>query len=77
MDEVKDMSFESALAELEKIIDRLEAGDVELEESISLYERGAKLRQHCDVTLKAAKEKIEKVVQGSDGQPQVESTSFD
>ena len=46
--DIKDMSFERALKELETIVARLERGDVELEESITIYERGEALRDHCD-----------------------------
>ncbi|MGI9423302.1 MAG: exodeoxyribonuclease VII small subunit, partial [Hyphomicrobiaceae bacterium] len=46
--DIKEMSFERALKELESIVGRLETGDVELEESIVIYERGEALREHCD-----------------------------
>ena len=49
--EIKDMSFERALKELESIVERLEKGAVELEESIAIYERGEALREHCDRLL--------------------------
>ena len=77
MTDVKDMSFEAALAELEGIIGKLESGQVALEESIALYERGAALKAHCEATLKAAREKIEKIVLDADGQPKAEAASFD
>ena len=75
--DVKTLSFEAALAELEQIIGKLESGQVALEESISLYERGAALKAHCEATLKAAREKIEKIVLDSDGQPLSEPASFE
>ncbi|MBB4659200.1 exodeoxyribonuclease VII small subunit [Parvularcula dongshanensis] len=75
--DVKNLSFEAALAELEQIIGKLESGQVALEESISLYERGAALKAHCEATLKAAREKIEKIVLDSDGQPVAEPASFE
>ncbi len=56
------LSFEKALAELEDIVAKLEQGRVELEESIALYERGAALKSHCEAKLKAAQERIEKIV---------------
>ena len=68
--DVKEMSFERALKELEAIVGRLERGDVELEESISIYERGEALRDHCDRLLKVAEAKVEKLTFGADGQPQ-------
>lgn len=71
------LTFEQAMKELESIVDRLERGDVPLEESISLYERGAALKAHCDRTLKAAREKIEKVVLDAQGEPRAEAASFD
>lgn len=75
--DVRSMSFEAALAELEGIIGELEGGQVALEESIALYERGAALKTHCEATLKAAREKIEKIVLDADGQPTAEPASFD
>ena len=63
------MSFERALKELESIVGRLERGDVELEESIVIYERGEALRDHCDKLLKQAEAKVEKLTLGADGQP--------
>ena len=74
---IEEMSFEEALKELEDIVRRLETGDVELEKSIEIYERGAKLKAHCESRLKAAELKIEQIVQDSDGKPQTESASFD
>ncbi|MEL6723403.1 MAG: exodeoxyribonuclease VII small subunit [Pseudomonadota bacterium] len=74
---VKDMSFEEALAELETIVRQLEQGDVELEQSIAIYERGAELKKHCEGRLKAAELKVEQIVQGSDGTAKTEPTSFD
>lgn len=73
---VDKMSFEEALAELEVIVRQLEAGDVELEKSIAIYERGAALKAHCEARLKSAELKIEQIVQGASG-PTPESASFD
>jgi exodeoxyribonuclease VII small subunit len=67
--DVKDLSFERALKELETIVGRLERGDVELEESISIYERGEALKDHCDRLLKQAEAKVEKLTLGQSGQP--------
>ena len=74
---IDDMSFEAALGELEGIIERLESGEVPLEQSIALYERGAALKAHCEGKLKSAREKIEKIVIDSDGNPKAEAASFD
>ncbi|PTW62169.1 exodeoxyribonuclease VII small subunit [Breoghania corrubedonensis] len=63
---VVEMSFEEALRELETIVQRLERGDVPLQESISQYERGDKLRAHCDKLLQAAEAKVEKIRRGND-----------
>ena len=67
--DIKEMTFERALKELESIVGRLERGDVELEESISIYERGEALRDHCERLLKQAEAKVEKLTFGPDGRP--------
>jgi exodeoxyribonuclease VII small subunit len=67
--DIKEMSFERALKELESIVARLERGDVELEESIAIYERGEALKEQCDRLLKQAEAKVEKLTLGADGQP--------
>lgn len=76
-DDISALSFEKALAELEDIVSKLESGKAELEQSIALYERGAKLKAHCEAKLKSAQEKIEKIVVGGDGKPKAEAASFD
>ena len=63
------LKFEAALAELESIVERLEAGKVDLEESIAIYERGEKLKAHCEQLLKAAEARIEKITLKGDGTP--------
>ena len=63
------MSFEAAMQELEQIVAKLEKGDVELEESIAIYERGEALRTHCDALLKKAEAKVEKITLDAEGQP--------
>ena len=65
--EIAKLSFEEGLAELEDIVRRLEAGDASLEESIEIYTRGAQLKRHCETKLRAAEEKIEKIVLSPDG----------
>jgi exodeoxyribonuclease VII small subunit len=67
--DIKDMTFERALKELEGIVERLEKGAVELEESISIYERGEALREHCDRLLKQAEARVEKLTIGPPGTP--------
>ena len=64
---ITDMSFEDALSELEGIVGRLERGDAPLEESITIYERGAKLKAHCEGKLKAAQMKVDKIVLDGQG----------
>ena len=63
------LSFEDSLRALEQVVRRLESGDVPLDESIALYERGEKLRAHCQARLDAAQARIEAIVQGADGKP--------
>ena len=75
--EIETMSFEQALAELERIVQQLESGEVELERSIEIYERGAALRAHCESKLKTAELKVEKIVRGEDGQPATEPAGLD
>jgi len=58
---VAEMSFEEALSALEQVVGQLERGDVALEQSIALYERGAALKAHCAARLKEAEEKVEKI----------------
>jgi exodeoxyribonuclease VII small subunit len=63
------VSFEKALAELEGIVGKLEQGNVPLEESIALYERGAALKRHCDRLLAVAEQRVEKITTAGDGRP--------
>ena len=66
-DDIKKLSFEEALSELEEIVENLERGDIELEDSISIYERGVILKAHCEDKLKTAKMKIDKIISHPDG----------
>jgi len=66
-EDVKAMSFETAVKELEGIVDKLERGNVELEESIAQYERGVALKAHCEAKLADAKARIEKIVASPGG----------
>ncbi len=65
--EIRRMSFEQALSELEGIVEQLESGEVDLEESISTYTRGNMLKRHCEAKLADAKEKIEQIDLATDG----------
>ena len=67
--DIAKMPYEKALAELETIVDRLEKGAVALEESIELYERGERLKAHCESLLKNAEMRIEKIALNADGKP--------
>ena len=67
--DIDQMSFEQALAALETIVQQLERGDVPLDDSITLYERGEKLRAACQKRLDTAQARIEKIVKGADGKP--------
>ncbi len=61
------LSFEEALRALEEVVRKLESGDVPLDDSITLYERGEALRKHCQSRLDAAQARIERIVAGPDG----------
>lgn len=68
-EQIASLSFEDALRALEEVVRRLESGDVPLDQSITLYERGEALRRHCQARLDAAQARIEKIVAGPDGAP--------
>ena len=68
-DDVKTMSFEQSLEALERIVDGLERGEVPLDESIRMYERGEALKAHCDRLLKTAEDKVEKIRLSREGKP--------
>ncbi len=63
------MSFEEAMAELEKTVNQLESGDTRLDDSISLFEYGSKLKKRCETTLNSAQEKINTIMLDADGEP--------
>ena len=65
--DIATLTFEEALRALEEVVRRLESGDVPLDDSISLYERGEKLRAACQARLDAAQARIERIVAGPDG----------
>jgi exodeoxyribonuclease VII small subunit len=66
---VPDMTFEQAMADLEQVVTQLERGDVPLEDSIALYERGAQLKKHCETKLKQAEEKVATITLDGNGEP--------
>ncbi|QPH52554.1 exodeoxyribonuclease VII small subunit [Pontivivens ytuae] len=73
---VSEMSFEAAMAELEKVVAQLEGGDVPLDQSIALYERGAALKKHCEQQLAAAEEKIAQIT-AEGGQVSAKPASYE
>lgn len=76
-DDIQSLSFEAALAELEQIVSKLESGEVELDQSIAIYERGAALKAHCEARLKEAELKVEKIVLGPDGKTSTSPADLD
>jgi exodeoxyribonuclease VII small subunit len=66
---VTELSFEQAMAELETVVGRLERGDVALDESIALYERGALLKKRCETKLREAEEKVAAITLDAEGNP--------
>lgn len=66
---VSEMSFEEAMRELETVVGQLERGDVALEDSIKLYERGAELKARCETKLKEAEEKVAAITLDQNGNP--------
>lgn len=68
-EDVKTLSFEAALSQLEEIVGKLESGRAPLAESIAIYERGEALKAHCETLLKAAEARIEKITLSRDGKP--------
>jgi exodeoxyribonuclease VII small subunit len=67
--DIKGLSFEKALAQLEDIVSKLEGGKVDLEDSIKLYEKGEALKKHCEAKLKEAEARIEKITLDPSGKP--------
>ena len=78
MDEpgIESLSFEAALAQLEAIVRSLETGTAPLDESIEIYQRGDRLKRHCEARLKAAQARIDQISLDAEGKP-VSTTSFD
>ena len=68
--DVSALTFEQAVEELEKIVAALERGDVALDRSIEIYERGEALKKHCETLLSAAENRIEKIRLDRAGKPQ-------
>lgn len=75
--DIRKLSFEDALAEMEDIVQSLESGQVKLDQAIDAYTRGAHLKKHCQVKLKEAQARIDKIVLGPDGGIGVEPVDMD
>lgn len=75
--EIAKLSFEDALAELEKIVTSLEQGKVKLDDAIAAYTRGAQLKAHCERKLADAKMKVEKIVLRPDGSVSAENAAIE
>ncbi len=68
----KSLDFEQALSELESVVERLEHGELPLEEALKQFERGIELARSCQVSLKQAEQKVEILLQKTpDAEPEV------
>ena len=72
-EDVSRMSFEDALAELDRIVQGLEGGKQKLEDAIAAYERGARLKSHCEAKLAEAEQRVQAIVARADGALSVRS----
>lgn len=61
-EDILSMSFEEALQELEQIVEKLDSGRVDLDQSIDIYTRGSQLKLHCEAKLRNARERVDKIV---------------
>ncbi len=77
MQDIAQMSFEDALAELEAIVRRLEEGAAKLDDAIGAYERGAALKRHCEAKLGEAQARVDKIVLGANGRVAAETIAID
>ncbi|WP_339630575.1 exodeoxyribonuclease VII small subunit [uncultured Sneathiella sp.] len=74
--DIAKMSFEEALQELEQIVEKLDSGQVDLDQSIDIYTRGSLLKQHCEGKLRSAQERVDKIV-GKNGNLSVEPANIE
>ncbi|WP_169569913.1 exodeoxyribonuclease VII small subunit [Sneathiella limimaris] len=74
--DIQSLSFEDALKELEQIVEKLDSGQVNLDQSIEIYTRGSQLKQHCENKLKSAQDRVEKIV-AQNGTLTAEPTQID
>jgi len=75
--DIRQMSFEQALEELQQIVARLEKGEGQLDQAIGSYRRGSELKQHCENKLREAKQQIDKISLGPDGAVETETLEID
>ena len=75
--DIKSMSFEVALEELQRIVAQLESGQGKLDEAIGSYQRGAALKQHCENKLRQAKQQIDKISLGAGGEAKAEPVEIE
>lgn len=75
--DIAKLSFEDALQELQDLVRRLEKGQAKLEDAVRDYERGIALKTHCEMKLREAREKVEKIIVGEDGTLRAEPAGFD
>ena len=76
-EEITKLSFEEAIHELEAIVKKLEEGKGKLDDAIDSYERGARLKQHCEAKLNEAQARVDKIVRGGDGTITTETAKLD
>ena len=75
-DDIAKLSFEESLQALEEIVKKLEAGEVKLDEAIQNYARGASLKRHCEIKLREAQAKVEKISLDTDGLVSTETSDL-
>lgn len=75
--DIETMSFEQAMGELEQIVQRLERGQLDLADAIEAYERGNRLRAHCETKLNAARLRVQAINAGEEGPELVEASGFE
>jgi exodeoxyribonuclease VII small subunit len=75
--DVAEMSFEQALGELERIVQELERGQLDLDAAIRAYERGSQLKAHCSTKLREAQLRVERISLASDGSVQAQAVEPD
>ena len=67
-EDINNMNFETALKSLEEIVNQLDSGEIDLDKAVEAYERGTKLKEHCEKKLKEAQLRIEKIEVDKDGE---------